>query len=132
MRRVEPFANKPETHASGILSEQNLFIAGQVGQHPESGETPDALSGQVEQSLKNVVAVVKEAGGEPEDITKLTVYVTDMGKVHSEFSKISALFAAAFKDSYLPAISLIGVSALMSPDWSVEIEGHAILQSARA
>ena len=79
MRRLQPPGwPRPRGYANGVAAEGRLvFVAGQIG-WDETGAFPAAdLAGQVRQALRNVVAVLAEAGAGPEHVARLTWYVTD-------------------------------------------------------
>ena len=69
---------RPRGYANGIAAEGRLvFVAGQIG-WDETGAFPaEDMAGQVRQTLRNIVAVLAEAGAAPEHVTRLTWYVTD-------------------------------------------------------
>ncbi|WP_109357058.1 RidA family protein [Sphingorhabdus sp. EL138] len=126
MKRIEPnAANQPQTHANGILSGDDLFISGQIGVDTSTGETVQGIATQAAVALANLVSVVETAGGGVGDIAKLTIYVADMVKFHAEAEEFMTAFDDVFGDDYIPAMTLVGVTVLMSPDYLVEIEGHA-------
>ena len=79
MRRLQPPGwPEPRGYANGIAAEGTLvFVGGQIG-WDETGAFPAAdLAGQVGQALRNIVAVLAEAGAQPTDVARLTWYVTD-------------------------------------------------------
>lgn len=126
MKRIEPNPRaQPQTHASGILTGDDLFIAGQVGFDPKTGEILQGMSAQSKASLENLVSVVEAAGGCARDVAKLTIFVSDMEALSGSVADLQKAIFAAFGTDYLPAISLIGVTALLSPEFLIEIEGHA-------
>lgn len=128
MKRIEPnVAAQPATHANGILSGNDLFVAGQVGIDSATGKAVSGIGAQAAVALGNFVSVVEAAGGTCGDIAKLTIYVADMPAFHKEADAFMTAFASVFGSGYLPAMTLVGVTALLSPDYLVEIEGHAKL-----
>ena len=69
---------RPKGYANGIVAEGRLvFVAGQVGWNPREQFETDDLAGQVRQALRNVCAVLAEAGAGPEHVVRMTWYVTD-------------------------------------------------------
>lgn len=126
MKRIEPnLENQSESHANGILSGDDLFIAGQVGADASTGKIGGGMAAQAAVALANLVSVVKAAGGNVGDIAKLTIYVADMNAFHAEIEGFMTAFGAVFGSGHIPAMTLVGVTALMSADYLVEIEGHA-------
>src|SRR2546422_7025543 len=70
----------PRGYSNGVLSETGgrlLFIAGQIAWNQQQQIVSADLVEQFDRALANVIAVVKEAGGKPEDIARLIIYVTD-------------------------------------------------------
>ncbi len=128
MKRIEPnIENQPSTHANGILHDRDLFISGQVGIKASTGETVKGIAAQTDLALSNLVSVIETAGGSVGDLAKLTIYVADMDALHTEMNAFMAAFARFFGQGHIPAMTLVGVTALMSPDYLIEIEGHAII-----
>ena len=69
---------KPRGYANGIAAKgTQVFISGQIGWDAECHFVSDDLAAQAKQALANIVAVLAEAGGKPEHITRMTWYVTD-------------------------------------------------------
>lgn len=125
MKRIEPnLEQQPLTHASGILSGNDLRIAGQIGADIQSGELPDNFTDQSHNALLRLVSVVVAAGGSARDVTMMTIYVTDMALCRTHIQTILESIASVF-GGHLPAMSLIGISDLMSPEYMIEIDGHA-------
>ena len=78
-KQIHPKGWKPaKGYANAILSEGLMLnIAGQIGWNENQEFIAKDFIGQMEQTLKNIAAIVKEAGGQIEDLTRLTWYVTD-------------------------------------------------------
>ena len=93
-----------------------LYASGQLGLIPETGELPKGVEAQTSQSLKNVQAILDEAGFAKEDIVKTTVFITDM----EDFAAVNRIYADFFGEAK-PARSCVEVSRLPK-DGVVEIE----------
>ena len=93
-----------------------LYASGQLGLIPETGELPQGVEAQTSQSLKNVQAILDEAGFAKEDIVKTTVFITDM----EDFATVNRIYADFFGEAK-PARSCVEVSRLPK-DGVVEIE----------
>jgi enamine deaminase RidA (YjgF/YER057c/UK114 family) len=118
---------RPRGYANGIAAEGRLvFVAGQIG-WDESGRFRAAdMAGQVRQALRNVVAVLAEAGAGPEHVARMTWYVTDRDAYVADPAGIGH----AYRDvmgRHFPAMSVVQVSALIEPDARVEIEATAVV-----
>lgn len=84
-----------------------VFLSGQVGLDPASGQLADGFEAQVRQAFVNLAAVAKAAGGSLGNAVKLTLFLTDLGN----FAKANEIMAAVVPQPY-PARSTVGVSAL--------------------
>lgn len=103
------------TEARGLV-----FISGQVAIHPQTGETPEAVSDQVRLILENIGNILEELGLGYSDIVKTTVFLTDI----RDFGTVNAVYGGFFDDDP-PARSAVGVGALPLPGLKVEIEAIA-------
>ena len=111
-------------YSQAVRSGSFLFMSGQVGFDPASGAlVRDGVEAQVRQALRNLEAVIHEAGGTIGDIVKTTVFVVDLG----DFSKVNRVYADFFGE-FRPARSTVEISKLPL-DAAVEIEAIAILKS---
>jgi enamine deaminase RidA (YjgF/YER057c/UK114 family) len=106
-----------------------LLIAGQAASDVSGAIVGEDIVAQFEQALRNTVAVVREAGGGPEHIGQMTIYVTDMEAYRASFKPLGKAYRTVMGKNF-PAMALIGVSALIDPRLLVEIEATAVLPSA--
>jgi enamine deaminase RidA (YjgF/YER057c/UK114 family) len=118
---------RPRGYANGVAAEGRLvFTAGQIG-WDETGSFPaEDMAGQVRQTLRNVLAVLAEAGAGPEHVTRLTWYVTDRDAYLADPAGIGQ----AYRDvmgKHFPAMAVVVVSALLEPSAKVEIEATAVV-----
>jgi enamine deaminase RidA (YjgF/YER057c/UK114 family) len=121
---------RPRGYANGVAAEGRLvFVAGQIG-WDETGSFPAAdLPGQVHQALRNVVAVLAEAGAGPEHIARMTWYVTDRDAYVAAASAIGEAYREVI-GRHFPAMTAVEVSALIEPQAQVEIEVTAVVPPA--
>ena len=89
----------------------------------------DGFAEQFGQALANVVAVVREAGGAPEHMVRLTIYVVDRREYLEALEEIGAAYRGIMGRHY-PAMALLEVKALLEPRAKVEIEGTAALPAS--
>ena len=69
---------RPKGYANGVAaSGRMVFVAGMIGWDADGRFASDDFAAQARQALANIVAVLREAGGKPEHITRMTWYVTD-------------------------------------------------------
>jgi enamine deaminase RidA (YjgF/YER057c/UK114 family) len=106
-----------------------LFVAGQAANDVSGAIVGEDIVGQFEQALENTVAVVRDAGGGPEHIGQMTIYVTDMDTYVASYKPLGEAYRRVMGKNF-PAMALIGVAALVDPRLMVEIEATAFLPSA--
>lgn len=118
----------PKGFANGVLSEAGklLFIAGQIGWDENQLIVSDNLTEQFDRALANVIAVVNEAGGQPEHIARLVIYVTNKHEYREEMKPIGVRYRQHM-GKHFPAMVLVEVKSLLEDAAKVEIEGTAIL-----
>lgn len=100
-----PAAVGPYVHA--VKSGDLLFVSGQLGLDPVSGNLAEGIEAQAEMSLTNLGEVLKEAGFDYSDVVKTTVFITDM----NNFAKVNEIYAKYFSETK-PARSCVEVSML--------------------
>src|SRR4051794_5289414 len=101
----------PKGYSNGVLSWPGgriLFVAGQIGWDSKQEFTSDQFVDQFDQALANVLAVVAEAGGEPTDIARLVIYVTDKEEYRSRTGEVGERWRARMGKHY-PAMALVEV-----------------------
>jgi enamine deaminase RidA (YjgF/YER057c/UK114 family) len=118
---------RPKGYANGVVaSGRMLFVAGMIGWDAQGRFESDDFAVQARQALKNVADVVREAGGKPENIVRMTWYVTDK----REYLAAARDVGQAFREiigSYNAAMTAVEVTALMEDRAKVEIEATAVL-----
>lgn len=122
---------QPKGFANGIAAEGRLvFLAGQVGWNAEQIFESDDFVAQVRQALANIVALVAEAGGKPEHITRLTWYVLDKREYLSRLRELGDAYRSVM-GRHFPAMTLVQVGALVEDLAKVEIEATAVVPNKR-
>lgn len=119
---------KPVGYANGIAARGRVvFIAGQVGWNPETAQfDTDDFAEQSAQALRNVVAVLREAGAGPEHLVRMTWYVTDKAAYVASRRQVGNAWRDILGRRY-PATTLVIVSALLEDRAQVEIEATAVV-----
>lgn len=114
-------------YANGVAAEgRQVFIAGQIGWNEKCELVSDDFVAQVEQALKNIVAVLKEAGGGPEHLVRLTWYLTDKREYVSRQKELGEAYRRVLGKNF-PAMSAFVVMALIEDRAKVEIEATAVV-----
>ena len=102
-----------------------LFVAGQTASNGEADPSADFVE-QFRQALANVLDVVRAAGGEPEQIGRFTIFVTDMETYRASRKALGEVYRKHM-GRHFPAMALVEVTSLVDPRALVEIEATAIL-----
>lgn len=123
---IHPEGWKPaKGYANGILTEGGtLYVGGQIGWTADQVFEACDFIGQMRQALMNIRAVVEAAGGQPEDIARLTWYVTDKAEYLAHQSEVGAAYREVL-GRHFPAMTMVVVSALIEDAARVEIEATA-------
>lgn len=131
MRFINPESlGAPSGYSNGVLTEAGgrlLFIAGQIGWDEHQKIVSSDIAEQFDRALANVITVVTEAGGEPEQIARLVIYVTDKSEYKSSVKEIGERYRARM-GKHFPAMVLVEVKGLLDDAAKVEIEGVAVLK----
>lgn len=116
----------PRGYANGVAATgRTIFVAGQIGWHPSGEFESDDLVAQVEQALRNVVAVLAAAGAGPEQLVRLTWYITDKAAYVERRREIGEVYRRVIGRHY-PAMTLVVVAGLLEDRALVEIEATAV------
>jgi len=128
---LHPAGWKPaKGYANGIAAEgRTIFVAGQIGWTAEAKLVGDDFVVQVEQALKNIVAVVAEAGGRPDQITRLTWFITDKTSYVARQKEIGEAYRRVI-GRHFPAMTLLVVAGLLEEGAKVEIEATAVVPAS--
>ena len=116
-------------YSNGVLTESGgrlLFIAGQVAWDQQQQIVSDDLVEQFDHALANVIAVVTAAGGEPDQIARLIIYVTNKDDYRERMKEIGERYRARM-GKHFPAMVLVEVASLLEDRAQIEIEGTAVL-----
>jgi len=118
---------KPRGYANGIAAEGRLvYIGGQIGWNEEQVFVAKDLAGQTRQTLSNILAILAEAGGRPEHITRMTWYITDKADYLANLKAVGAAYRDVMGKHY-PAMAMVQVVALIEDEARVEIEATAVI-----
>jgi enamine deaminase RidA (YjgF/YER057c/UK114 family) len=117
----------PRGYSNGLVypGGRILFVAGQIGWRRD-GSFADGLAPQFSIALANVMEVVRAAGGTPEHVGRLTIYVTDK-RAYLEATKAIGAAYRHHMGKHYPAMALVEVKALLEDRALVEIEATAVL-----
>ncbi|MGL4605869.1 MAG: RidA family protein [Eubacteriaceae bacterium] len=115
-----PAAVGPYSHS--YLVGETLYISGQLGLDPITGEMAAGVEAQARQALKNLSAILETAGLTERNIVKTTIFLSDM----ADFALVNEIYADYFKDvKEFPARSCVQVAALPK-NGAFEMEAIAV------
>ncbi|TFZ00629.1 RidA family protein [Ramlibacter henchirensis] len=118
---------RPKGYANGVVAGgRQLYIAGMVGWDANQQFHSDEFGAQTWQALKNVADVLKEAGAKPENIVRMTWYVTDKREYLAAGKQVGQAFRELI-GHYEIAMTAVEVKALIEDRAKVEIEVTAVL-----
>ncbi|HIR31919.1 MAG TPA: RidA family protein [Candidatus Faecousia faecavium] len=109
-------------YVQGIQTNNLVVCSGQLGIDPTTGKMPETVAEQAHCSMKNMGAILKEAGCDYSNIIKTTIFLTDM----NDFAVVNEIYKSYFDGNY-PARSCIQVAKLPL-NGLVEIECMAVAE----
>jgi len=119
----------PSGYANGVLVDGGgklLFIAGQIAWDKEQKIVSDDFVEQFDQALANVIAVLSAAGGAPDNIARLVIYVTNKVEYRERTKEVGERYRKHL-GKHFPAMVLVQVAGLLDDRAKVEIEGMAVI-----
>ena len=119
---------KPRGYANGMLARPGRFlaVAGQVAWDNECRIVSTEFAAQFGQALRNVRSVVEAAGGRPEDVISLTIYVTDKARYIASLTEVGREYRDVM-GRHFPAMALVEIAGLLEPNAEVEIQALAVI-----
>jgi enamine deaminase RidA (YjgF/YER057c/UK114 family) len=119
----------PSGYSNGLLADSGgklLFIAGQIAWNNQRQIVSDDFVEQFDKALANVVTVVTAAGGKPEHIARLVIYVTNKLEYRARTTDVGERYRKHM-GKHFPAMVLVQVAGLVDDGAKIEIEGMAVL-----
>jgi enamine deaminase RidA (YjgF/YER057c/UK114 family) len=116
----------PRGFAHGVVAGPYVFLAGQTALDANGQIVPGGIVEQFEQAFANLLATLREAGGRPEDLVDVTIYLTDVQEYQRHGKQIGERWRAMAGSEY-PAMAGIGVTELWQPEAIIEIKAVAYL-----
>jgi enamine deaminase RidA (YjgF/YER057c/UK114 family) len=128
LQRVNPpELGRPSGFSHAVVGEgRTVFLAGQTALDASGKVVGEGVVAQFEQALTNLLAALRAAGGEPEHLASLTVYIVDMDDYRTHATEIGQVWKRLVGREY-PAMAGIGISRLWDADALVEVQGFAVL-----
>ena len=117
----------PKGYANGVAARGTLvFVGGQIGWNGQQQFESDDFIVQCAQALRNVVAVLREAGAGPEHMARMTWYITDRDEYVARLRELGAVYREVIGRNF-PAMTCVEVSRLVEERARVEIEVTAVV-----
>jgi enamine deaminase RidA (YjgF/YER057c/UK114 family) len=116
-----PELAEPKGFSHAVVAGDSVYLAGQIGDG-------DTLIEQFDSAAANLVIALRAAGGRPEDLVSLQVFVTDVAEYRDSLAGLGPVWRRHFGRHY-PAMGLFGVTRLFEAESKVELMGIAVLGS---
>jgi enamine deaminase RidA (YjgF/YER057c/UK114 family) len=129
LQRTNPPELSPPTgfsHAVTATGSRLVFLAGQTALDEAGTVVGDTLPAQFEQALTNLLTALAASGGIPADLTRVTVYTTDVAAYRADARELGAIWRRHAQRDY-PAMAVVGVVRLWDEEALVELDGIAVL-----
>lgn len=128
LERVNPDnLAKPSGFSHAVLARgTTIHLAGQTGMDASGAIVGGGMVAQFEQALANLLTALREAGGFPDGLAALTIYIVDMDDYRAHAREIGEVWKRLVGTDY-PAMAGIGVARLWDPEALVELQGYAVL-----
>ncbi|WP_090096508.1 RidA family protein [Lentzea jiangxiensis] len=121
---------KPSGYSHGTLAGNTLHLGGQTALDADMKIVPGGIVEQFRQAFGNVLTTLRAAGGEPEDLVSITIYLTDIPGYQAHGKEIGEVWRELAGPVY-PAMAGIGCTALWQPEALIEILGVAVIPEER-
>jgi enamine deaminase RidA (YjgF/YER057c/UK114 family) len=110
----------------GAAGGRTVHLGGQTALGPDGAIRGDTLAEQFDVAAGNVLAALRAAGGEPEQLVQMLVFVTDIAEYKASLPELGAVWKRRFGRRY-PAMGLFGVTALFDEQARVELVATAVI-----
>lgn len=128
MTTLQPAGWAPaKGYANGIAARGiQIFVGGQIGWNAQQQFESDDFIAQTAQALRNIVAVLGEAGAGPEHMVRMTWYIVDRVEYQARLKELGQVYREVM-GRHFPAMTCVQVAALVEARAKVEIEVTAVL-----
>lgn len=120
----------PSGYSHGTLAGNTLYLGGQTALDADMKIVSGGIVEQFRQAFSNVLVTLAAAGGRPEDLVSITIYLTDIPDYQAHGKEIGRVWRELAGTSY-PAMAGIGTTALWQPEALIEIMGVAVIPDER-
>jgi enamine deaminase RidA (YjgF/YER057c/UK114 family) len=123
-----PELGEPVGFSHAVVAGDTIYLGGQTAEAPDGTIVGAAFVEQFDRAAANLVIALRAAGGEPDDLVSLQVFVTDIAEYHQSVMALARVWRKHFGRRY-PAMGLFGVRELFDPQAKVELMGVAVRQT---
>lgn len=117
----------PVGFSHAVKAGNTVYLAGQVAQAQDGSVTGETIAEQFDQAAANLVTALRAAGGGPEHLVSLQVFVTAVAEYKASLRELGDVWRRHFGRHY-PAMGLFGVTELFDPAAKVELMGVAVIE----
>jgi enamine deaminase RidA (YjgF/YER057c/UK114 family) len=114
------------SHAVVVPPGRTVYLGGQTAQAPDGTIHGTTFIEQFDRAAANLIEALRAAGGEPDDLVSLQVFVTDIAAYRASTRELKSVWRRHFGRRY-PAMALLGITELLDPRALVELVGVAVL-----
>jgi enamine deaminase RidA (YjgF/YER057c/UK114 family) len=116
----------PTGFSHAVRDGTTVYLGGQTAQAPDGSITGETIVDQFDVAAANLIIALRAAGGEPDDLVSLQVFVTAVDEYRESLVALGRVWRRHFGRRY-PAMGLFGVTELFDPAAKVELMGTAVL-----
>ena len=130
MRRSTHSASPFETafgFSRAIRVGDRILVSGTAPVEPDGGSTPGDAAAQARRCFAIIHGAIEELGGSAADVVRTRMFITDTADAEA----VGAVHGEIFRD-IRPAATMVVVSALLRPEWRIEIEAEALVGDGTA
>jgi enamine deaminase RidA (YjgF/YER057c/UK114 family) len=113
-------------HAVRAAPGRTVYLGGQIAVGADNRIAAATLPSQFDRAAANLLTALRAAGGEPEHLVSLQVFVTDVAAYRAALAELGIIWRQRFGRHY-PAMGLFGIAELFDPDALVELMGIAVV-----
>ncbi len=118
----------PSGFSHAVRAGDTVYLAGQTAQAPDGSIIGETISEQFDVAAGNLMTALRAAGGGPDDLVSLQVFVTSVAEYRESLSELGQTWRRHFGRRY-PAMGLFGVTELFDPAARLELMGVAVLSA---
>jgi enamine deaminase RidA (YjgF/YER057c/UK114 family) len=119
----------PVGFSHAVKAGLTVHLAGQTAQAPDGKIVGETITEQFDRAAANLMTALRAAGGGPDDLVSLQVFVTAVAEYKDALPDLGQVWRRHFGRRY-PAMGLFGVTELFDPAAKVELMGVAVLSQS--